>query len=263
MKRSNQGFTLVELAIVLVIIGLIVGGIISGQEMIRSASLKSDLRAITQYATATNTFRDKYGDLPGDIPIATDFSLHQINGVNTACQTGAGPSFNGNGNGTLEDFGDTNIVNNGEMANFWFHLANSALITLPIKTDGSDCTDLQLADEFYPKLEAGGGIIAVSSTSQLYFILGRGSSQDPRIDGLGNIGSDEIFPIDAFYLDQKIDDANPLTNQMIVTNNYQKISDSSGIVNVDTDDSATNCIFNGSYNTTYEAASCTLGFRAQ
>ncbi len=63
-----KGFTLIELSIVLVIIGLIVGGVLVGQDLIRAAGVRSTISQIEKYQTAVNTFRGKYGYLPGDIP---------------------------------------------------------------------------------------------------------------------------------------------------------------------------------------------------
>src|SRR6186997_1871304 len=66
MKSQQSGFTLVEIAIVLVIIGLLLGGILKGQELINSAKVKNlanDFRVIPTYIYA---FQDKFKALPGD-----------------------------------------------------------------------------------------------------------------------------------------------------------------------------------------------------
>ena len=66
MKSQQSGFTLVEIAIVLVIIGLLLGGILKGQELINSAKVKNlanDFRTIPTYIYA---YQDKYKNLPGD-----------------------------------------------------------------------------------------------------------------------------------------------------------------------------------------------------
>src|SRR5258707_5247089 len=70
MKRQQSGFTLVEIAIVLVIIGLLLGGILKGQELINSAKVKNlanDFRVIPTYIYA---YQDKFKALPGDDPSA-------------------------------------------------------------------------------------------------------------------------------------------------------------------------------------------------
>ncbi len=66
MKTRQSGFTLVEIAIVLVIIGLLLGGILKGQELINSAKVKNlanDFRIIPTYIYG---YQDKYKSIPGD-----------------------------------------------------------------------------------------------------------------------------------------------------------------------------------------------------
>ncbi|MBO1926960.1 prepilin-type N-terminal cleavage/methylation domain-containing protein [Thiomicrorhabdus sp. 6S2-11] len=67
MKRNAQkGFTLVEIAIVLVIIGLLLGGVLKGQEMINSAKIKADTDALVGLQAAAYAYRDRTGYYPGD-----------------------------------------------------------------------------------------------------------------------------------------------------------------------------------------------------
>jgi prepilin-type N-terminal cleavage/methylation domain-containing protein len=66
-RSGEQGFTLVELAIVLIIIGLLIGGILKGQELIANAQIKSVVSQIKGFDAAVTTFRDSYGALPGDM----------------------------------------------------------------------------------------------------------------------------------------------------------------------------------------------------
>src|SRR5712692_6741851 len=66
-KRSSQsGFTLVEIAIVLVIIGLLLGGILKGQEMITQARIKNVINDFNGVTAAVNSYNDRYKALPGD-----------------------------------------------------------------------------------------------------------------------------------------------------------------------------------------------------
>ncbi len=67
-SHLESAFTLIEMSIVLVIIGLIAGGILVGQDLISSAAIRAQISQIEKYNTAVNTFRNKYGYIPGDIP---------------------------------------------------------------------------------------------------------------------------------------------------------------------------------------------------
>lgn len=67
-KTSQKGFTLVEIAIVLVIIGLLLGGVLKGQELIQNSKVKATQSEIQQWAAAVYTYQDKTGKLPGDDP---------------------------------------------------------------------------------------------------------------------------------------------------------------------------------------------------
>ena len=66
---DKYGFTLIELSVVLVIIGLIVGGILIGQDLIRSAEVRAQITQIEKYNQAVNTFKGKYGGIPGDLNV--------------------------------------------------------------------------------------------------------------------------------------------------------------------------------------------------
>ncbi|MFH1982184.1 MAG: prepilin-type N-terminal cleavage/methylation domain-containing protein [Pseudomonadota bacterium] len=88
MCHSQEGFTLVEIAIVMIIIGLLIGGIIKGQAMIKNAKVKRLVSDVDGLRAAILTYQDKFGMLPGD-----------ENDANTP----SGDTFNGNNNGLMNE----------------------------------------------------------------------------------------------------------------------------------------------------------------
>lgn len=78
--RLTSGFTLVELAIVLVIIGLIVGGVLAGQELVHQARIRQTVNQFTGFIAAAHTFDGKYGGMPGDLKNATNHWQGVTNG---------------------------------------------------------------------------------------------------------------------------------------------------------------------------------------
>src|SRR5438128_11267838 len=74
MKNRQQGFTLVEIAIVLVIIGLLLGGILKGQEMITQAKIKNVMADFSGISAAYHGYQDRYRAIPGDDNGATRWS---------------------------------------------------------------------------------------------------------------------------------------------------------------------------------------------
>ena len=121
LKHRLQGFTLIELSIVLVIIGLIVGGVLVGRDLLAAAAVRAQISQIEKYQQAVNTFKGKYGYLPGDIPnpIAGQFGF----------QTRGLLAGQGDGNGVLETtFGGTSHLFQGEEGMFWVDLSHANLI---------------------------------------------------------------------------------------------------------------------------------------
>ena len=105
MKHQN-GFTLVEIAIVLVIIGLVLGGILKGQELIDSARVRSLSNKISDVRAVWYSFQDRYNSAPGDFSRAV-------------AQIGNSTS-NGDGNGKVDTL--------KEVAGVWQHLAGAGFI---------------------------------------------------------------------------------------------------------------------------------------
>lgn len=97
-NRAQSGFTLVEIAIVLVIIGLLLGGIIKGRELIANAKVKSLVEHAEELAAAVYAYQDKYGVYPGDDKKASTSLAGGVGGC------AADDIVNGNGNGQVSEY---------------------------------------------------------------------------------------------------------------------------------------------------------------
>lgn len=125
----RQAFSLVELSIVLVILGLLTGGILAGQSLIRASELRSITNDFTRYTTAVYSFRSKYNALPGDITNASAFwgAADGNDGTGADCiavVSTTGATCNGNGDGNISEATATTV----EIYRAWQQLANAGLI---------------------------------------------------------------------------------------------------------------------------------------
>ena len=119
-SRSRQsGFTLVEIAIVLVIIGLLLGGVLKGQELIENSKIKSIASDMKAVQAAYNGYLDRYRALPGDETAAV---------MTTRGWTGTVGAATAN-NGVLAITVAATFTNGGDQAAFWRGLRGSGLVT--------------------------------------------------------------------------------------------------------------------------------------
>ena len=191
MRSQQSGFTLVEIAIVLVIIGLLLGGILKGQELINSAKVKNlanDFRVIPTYIYA---FQDKFKSLPGDDSAATSHM--------SAC---AAPCQNGNGNGVIN--GNWNsLTATDESWQFWAHVRLANLAAGPTTWAGT-----VISDPYVPK-NAVGGVIGISSATAA-------TTQITGMTGTYQVCSAGVLGKFAKQLDVQMDDGNTATGSMRV-----------------------------------------------
>ena len=145
MRKPHAGFTLIEIAIVLIIIGLLLGGVLKGQELITQAKIRNLSNDLTGVSVAIYAYQDRYKRLPGDDPGQTRWTV-----AGSALTVSAGQ---GDGNNTLTgSYASTN--NNDETRKFWLKLRLSGLIAGDASTLVNGSTQPQ---------NAAGGILGVQS----------------------------------------------------------------------------------------------------
>lgn len=230
-KQSAVGFTLIELSIVLVILGLLVGGAVVGKGLLRASELRSVTAEYQSLTIATKGFREKYSMLPGDIPNATDiWGTAGGTGYDSTCQTTASTdarTCNGNGDGKI-----LNINNKPwESFRFWQHLSNAGLIGgiyngtspgfgAPVSTSSNSPTG-KLSKSFWyvdSTVDGSGRAFALSwFPDQPYFNL---SYKNALIYGSSNPSNPSYYaiftPEEMWNIDTKLDDGKPGLGNVLV-----------------------------------------------
>jgi prepilin-type N-terminal cleavage/methylation domain-containing protein len=216
---KTPGFSLIELSIVLVILGLLAGGILAGQSLIRAAELRAVTTEYQRYTTAANSFRDKYFGMPGDFRDGTRFWGYQ---GGTGCTSNAGISTTST-TGTCDGNGD-GFVNNasaasqtGETFQFWRQLAAAGLIEGTYTgLSGSVSTMDPVFGENSPRSKAGSAVgwgsnyldNRAGATSNLFLLDYRNSLTIGGDDGswadTPSFKAEEVWNID-----MKMDDGKP------------------------------------------------------
>jgi prepilin-type N-terminal cleavage/methylation domain-containing protein len=226
-RSRNQGFTLIELSIVLVVIGLIVGGILVGQSLISAAGVRATISQIEKYNTAANTFREKYGYLPGDIMAgpAAQFGF---------AARGTNPG-QGDGDGILQGWSSVacgDCTSDGELGLFWVDLSTAHLIDGGFNTATAAIPPGYVSGAainlYFPQAKMGqGNYIFMSSggswngsawinTGVNYFNI----ADVTQIESFAPVETTPGLTVkDAYSIDSKVDDGLPQTGR--VTAQYQ------------------------------------------
>lgn len=206
---QREGFTLVELAIVIVIIGFLVAGIAVGANMIRQAELRSVITDLRLHQVAYNNFIGRYNKVPGDMDTASSFWT-ATSGVTSCAATIT--NCNGDGDGLIEH---GTAIGTNEHLKAWKHLSLSGMVAANViqlnpsndgsLTVGTEAPNSKRSGVGYV-FSAGGALVDstlnvtsrfATSTNAVY--AGRGGTVRSLLRG-------SFTPDEAFSLDQKLDD---------------------------------------------------------
>lgn len=197
MKSNQSGFTLVEIAIVLVIIGLLLGGILKGQELINSARVRNLADTNAGIQSAYYGFIDRYRQVPGDMTAA---DAQQA--ISSSISVG------GNGNGQIDE-GDW-----GEASALWVQLAAAGFIQGSYSGNATDASSYEQSG--VAPINAFNGYMLLGRNS-LYMTDSSGSAAVSGTPRLVLILGSHIPVSIARELDVKVDDQRPLTGGLRVT----------------------------------------------
>lgn len=215
-SRAARGFTLIELAIVLVVIGLLVGGILFGMEMHNAARVRSVIKEKEQLEIQINVFKLNYSALPGDFADAKALFSGCADGGNNHC--------NGDGNGRI---GESYAPNLGEVCRIWEHMKRSGLLQNQnlsyVNQNAGYCTSPEAPKSAYHELaswymgstDQGCTDYSGCTTNRNYFMFVSGSVFGRNMSG----GASIVSPPNASAVDMKMDDGRPLTGLVLAANN--------------------------------------------
>lgn len=239
---SESAFSLIELAIVLVVIGLLVGGLVVMQSMTRQSQLQGVVSDYQKFKVATAEFIDQYISVPGDMPDATDYW---------------GTATNGDGDKILDIAAAASAT--GEDFQFWRHLVLAGRITgVYTGVAGSGSASHSVAGTNVPaaSYESGAweadylGVYGGDTTTYAYnygnyFRVGTITATAAASGAL-------LKPEEAWNIDTKTDDGQP-GKGTVVSSHWNSACATS----------TTNADYNGAYNLTNQNAQCALYFVRQ
>jgi prepilin-type N-terminal cleavage/methylation domain-containing protein len=192
-SMNKSAFTLIELSIVVIVIGLIIGGIIIGQELIKASEVRSIISQVNSLNAAVDSFRSKYNALPGDY--SSTFTVTYL-GAAVGGGDGNGLIWKTTGipDGTAYLFGGSN-----ELSLFFYHLSLAGLIDSSYSSNASGATSYTVGTHMPFLKNNKGGVLAYSYTDyNTYWHLGvRSNTASTAVQTVNAFSPDYAYQIDA------------------------------------------------------------------
>jgi prepilin-type N-terminal cleavage/methylation domain-containing protein len=251
--RLKLGFTLVELSIVLLIIGLIIGGITAGSSLIKQSQVRAVISEYNQYISAINNFKIAYNALPGDISNASTLW------PSCTSATGDGGNCNGNADGVIGVNAASGYwqgtYNTSEGLRAWQHLSLAGIINGSYSGFGVGSAltgqlGVNTPASKYPSL----GYSFISDGCYPTYQWLPGLSLGPVVlNNTLQVNSSTLSGLDAYAMDTKLDDGMPRSGK--VTARSSDVSENCGYAAA-----ATSCVraSNNSYYLNNTGSSCIL-----
>lgn len=261
---KKSGFTLVELAIVLVIIGLIIGGVLTGADLIKAATIRSSITDMEKFNAGVTTFRGKYNGLPGDLTAsrAVEFNLAAGGDANSTGLAGLR-----DGNGVIEGGAAAATALNGETALIWKDLGATGLIAgtyTAIGTAVGPAAAVTAANvgTYLPgtRLRDSASYYAYSVTGRNYFYIGTIAA----VITTGAVtATNGVTPLEAKGIDEKIDDGAPTSGTVLSMTNLTTANAGAAVATTVCNSNTTPSVYNVSSAATGAASNvvCALQIR--
>ena len=238
LTHHRHGFTLIELSMVLIIIGLVIGGVFIGKSLVHAAELRSVITATNGYITAVSNFRSQYRGMPGDI-------------LNASSYWGAATNGDADGN-----------IAGAERFQFWYQLNMAGFVDKSFTGAqgaggsedfvlGSNVPSSRLTGSgfsaYYANIAASTTTYAVNMKNMITYGAGAGTNAGAPINAF-------LTPTDAYTIDTKVDDGIPGTGQWIANLTGGGVFGSATACSTD----ASGSVYAGTYNVSSNVIACSF-----